>query len=122
MESRVRRNVRVSNLKSSPSRSRASTAPRRELLATIEELRSELKEVKRSLSAIRQGKADGLVVPGRRGGKVLTALGADQPYRILIQSMREGVAILTAEGLIAYANDALAELFGHPRDKVVGQP
>ena len=59
-------------------------------------LRMELEEAKSVLEAIRQGEIDALLVAGAEGSQVFTLEGAEQPYRIMVESMSEGAATLIA--------------------------
>ncbi|OLN28441.1 Histidine kinase [Desulfovibrio sp. DV] len=43
-------------------------------------------------------------------------------YRTLIDLMHQGVAILSAEGRIDFANQTLCDMLGHPMCDIVGQP
>ncbi len=52
--------------------------------------------------------------------KVYTLEGADRPYRLLVEAMQQGVAVLNAEGMILYCNPCLADLFKMSVDKVIG--
>src|SRR6185436_18386109 len=44
----------------------------------------------------------------------------DRPYRLLLESMAHGAAVVDADGRIAYCNRSLAELFRRSRDEVTG--
>jgi PAS domain S-box-containing protein len=47
----------------------------------------------------------------------------DSPHaRIFVEHMRDGASTLTADGLVAYANNSLAQLLGRPSDQIVGAP
>ena len=52
--------------------------------------------------------------------QVFTLKGADQPYRVIVESISEGAATLGADGTIFYCNQALATLLGYPLAKVIG--
>jgi PAS domain S-box-containing protein len=84
-------------------------------------LRMELEEAKSVLEAIRQGEIDALLVAGAEGSQVFTLEGAEQPYRIMVESMSEGAATLIADGTLAYANARLAALLGVPLERLLGQ-
>ena len=51
---------------------------------------------------------------------MLTFREASQPYRVLIESMNEGAALLTAGGLVSYGNRQLAALIGAQQEEFVG--
>jgi PAS domain S-box-containing protein/diguanylate cyclase (GGDEF)-like protein len=63
-----------------------------------------------SLARPSHGAADGLLV------------GADLPYRATLEQMGEGVATLSADGRLIYANPRLAELLERPRETLLGRP
>lgn len=46
---------------------------------------------------------------------------ADHVYRIIIEHMREGAALVSEEGTVLYANRALGSLLGVPADKLVSE-
>ena len=80
---------------------------------SVEELQARLEEAEDLLRAIRSGDVDSMVVSGPRGNQVYTLNGADQPYRVLVEAMNEGAAILTADGIIVYSIAALPRCSTH---------
>lgn len=82
------------------------------LLAEIEDLRARLQEAEDTISGIKSGKVDALVVSGDAGEELYMLRGAERPYRILVESMNEGALSLTAEGAIIYANNAFVRMSG----------
>jgi PAS domain S-box-containing protein len=100
---------------------------REELLSTIETLQARLDDVEaraeaaeEALRAIQSGEVDALVVYGEDGDHVYTLEGADRTYRVMVESVQEGVATLQAEGMLLYANQRLAEMLGVPLEKLLG--
>ncbi|RJR42820.1 MAG: PAS domain-containing sensor histidine kinase [Deltaproteobacteria bacterium] len=91
-----------------------------DLLAEIADLRNRLEEAEDTLRAIREGEVDALVVYGPGGEQIYTLKGADHSYRILIEAINEGAAILAPDGDILYGNQQLAELLGAPLERLVG--
>ncbi len=91
-----------------------------ELLAELESLRIRLTEAEETLYAIGNGEVDAFVVSGSDGMRVFTLKGAEQPYRILVETMNEGAAILREDGVILYANNCLAALLQVPPERIVG--
>jgi PAS domain S-box-containing protein len=87
---------------------------------TIEELRARLDEAESILHAIAHSEVDAFVVQTRGHEQVYTLKGADQPYRIIVESISEGAATLGPDGTIFYCNRALAVLLGHPLANVTG--
>jgi PAS domain S-box-containing protein len=86
----------------------------------VDDLRARLQEAEQTLDAIRSGSVDALVIAGPHGDRVFTLEGADYRYRRLVETMKEGAAILAADGAIVYANDRLAEMFGCTLARIIG--
>jgi PAS domain S-box-containing protein len=72
--------------------------------------------------AIRRGKIDALVMSGTNGDEVLTLQGAEHPYRVLVESINDGVATLDPAGVILYANTRFAAIFRASAGDFVGTP
>ena len=94
----------------------------KQLLEELEELRIRLEEAEETLSAIRSGEVDAIVVSGPQGDQVFTLTGAERAYRVLIETMNEGATSLNQEGLIIYCNQRLSEMIKTPLEKVIGAP
>jgi PAS domain S-box-containing protein len=92
------------------------------LTRTIQALTTKLAVCQATLDAIRGGEVDALVVDEQAGASVYTLSGANQVYRVLIETMSEGAAALDRSGMILYGNRRLAEMVGVPIDQIVGQP
>jgi len=90
------------------------------LAAENRDLRARLSEAEETLRAIRNGEVDALVVAGPGGDQVFTLRGADYAYRVLVEEMSEGALILTAQGVIFYANRRLAQMLKVPLQQVIG--
>ncbi len=102
-----------------------TTAPRvpreKELLRVLEELYGGFFEAEETLSAIRRGEVDAFVVSTSDGEKIYTLNTAEHPYRVLIEQMREGAALFSADGTILYSNASFARLLHMPLEKVMGE-
>ena len=85
-----------------------------------EELRGKVRELEDTLDAIRSGEVDAIVVSKGDARQVYTLEGADQPYRVLVENIREGALTLSRTGMILYANTRFAEMAKVPPDKVPG--
>ncbi|KUG21347.1 MAG: PAS domain S-box protein [Methanomicrobiaceae archaeon] len=92
-----------------------------ELLPMLEELYGGFAEAEEALSAIRKGEVDAFLVSTDEGEKVYTLKTAEHPYRVLIEQMREGAAILSPEGTILYGNASFARLLNLPLEQVMGE-
>src|SRR5215210_7360826 len=91
-----------------------------ELLEEIQALRIQLQEAEETLDAIRYGEIDALVVNGPEGEQVFTLQGADHPYRLMVETMREGAVTVSLDGTIVYCNQSFAELLGIPLERLPG--
>jgi two-component system NarL family sensor kinase len=80
------------------------------------------KESEEIVLAIRRGKIDALVMSGANGDQVLTSQGAEHPYRVLVESINDGVATLDAAGVILYANSRFGAIFRASAGDFVGTP
>lgn len=92
----------------------------KEVLAENKELRLRLEEAEATLGAIQRGEVDALVVETPQGDRVYTLQGAEHPYRVLVESMNEGAAILDLDGTVRYCNNRLATMLQVPLEKLTG--
>ncbi|MDD5168944.1 MAG: ATP-binding protein [Syntrophales bacterium] len=88
----------------------------------LAELRARLREAEETLEAIRSGAVDAIVVSGETGEQVYTLQGADQSYRLLVESISEGALTLAANGTVLYANRQFANMLGLSLDQIIGTP
>ena len=92
-----------------------------DLLREVSALRERLREAEETLSAIRNGDVDAVVVSGNDNvPRVYTLETADESYRLLVQEMQEGALTLTRSGDILYCNTRLAELVNVESQKIIG--
>jgi len=88
----------------------------------IRDLEDRIAEYEETLGAIRRGEIDALVVNGQAGEQhVYTLESDDRPYQVLIEQMQEGAFTLSDDGTILYSNRRVAEMFGVPQERVIGQ-
>jgi two-component system, NarL family, sensor kinase len=85
-------------------------------------LRSRLAAAEGALQAIRSGEVDSVVVESSKGSRVFTLEGANDAYRLLIESINEGALTVTAKGVILYANRCFAGMIRLPLEQVLGSP
>lgn len=71
--------------------------------------------------AIREGAVDAFVIGEETQPKVYTLMGVEHPYRMIIESMREGAVVLSMDGMILYSNESFARLIRAPIEKVLGE-
>ena len=88
---------------------------------TIRDLKRRLREAEETIQAIRDGHVEALVVRTPMGEEVFTLRSADQPYRLMVEQMREGAVTLSAGGTILYCNNRFAELVAQPPEQVAGR-
>jgi PAS domain S-box-containing protein len=86
----------------------------------VTKLRARLGTAEETLRAIQSGEVDALMISGRRGEQVVTLKGGEPAYRLLVEAMSEGAAILSRDGVVLYCNRGLAEMMGRPPAKVPG--
>ena len=89
-----------------------------ELVVENAELRAQLEEAQETLRAIQGGEVDALVV----GERVYSLEGSETPYRVVLEEMAEGAAMLSADGTVLYANRSLARLLKTPLESLMGTP
>ncbi|MGE5443614.1 MAG: PAS domain S-box protein, partial [Ignavibacteriales bacterium] len=93
---------------------------KKELIGEIEELRTRLEEAEEALRVIRSGEVDALVISGANGEQLYTLQGAEHPYRVMVETMNEGTATLTDDGIVLYCNRRLAEILKTPLEAIIG--
>ncbi len=86
----------------------------------IEDLKSRLAEAEETLRALRSGEVDALVVDGQSGPQIFTLKSAAEPYRLLVEQMREGAVTLSQQGIILYCNEAFAHIIGKSAPGIIG--
>ncbi len=91
------------------------------LIAENNELHRKLQEAEEILQAIREGQVDALLTAGPEGDQVYTLRGAEYPYRILFEQMRDGAVTLMRDGTVLYANHRVAEMLGLPLERILGE-
>jgi PAS domain S-box-containing protein len=101
---------------------RRDAAARRiaQLEAQVAETSARLAEAEETLRAIRSGEVDALVVEGPEGDSVYTLVGAERPYRLLVETMNEGAVTIDAAGVVLYCNLRFAEMLGRDLENVMG--
>lgn len=89
----------------------------------VTELQDKLREFEQTIQAIRLGEVDALLMGARAGfEQVFTLSSADRPYRNFVESMSDGAATVSAQGVVLYANQALADLVDASCEQIVGEP
>jgi signal transduction histidine kinase/DNA-binding response OmpR family regulator len=87
----------------------------------VEEFRRRADEAEQALSAIRNGEVDALIVATPEGDRIYRLAGEDRAYRLMVEQMQEGAAILSCEGTVLYANRRLAEMLDVPLEALLAR-
>lgn len=103
----------MANRKKNRSPQKPPALSRRELVAR-------LSEAEETLRAIRSGEADAIVVNAPGGEKVFTLQGADHTYRVFVERMNEGAAVLSPDHTVLHCNRRFAGFLGVPLQNVIG--
>ncbi|MDD1673224.1 MAG: PAS domain S-box protein, partial [Methanomicrobiales archaeon] len=86
----------------------------------VGELRERIRELEETIDAIRSGEVDAIVVEKGDTRQIYTLEGADHPYQILVENIREGVLNVSRSGMILYANTRFADMVKLPLDRLPG--
>lgn len=98
----------------------STTGDNRAASSELDELRRMITDLQETLSAISSGGVDAVVVGDADNEQVYTLTSADRPYRVIVESMGEGAATVSENGVILFANPQLARFLGVDRDTMVG--
>jgi PAS domain S-box-containing protein len=79
----------------------------------------EFEDAEEVIHAIHHGDVDAFVVMKGTDPQVVTLAGVDEPYRVLVQRMNEGVLTVDPDGYILFVNDRLSELTGFRTDDLI---
>lgn len=96
------------------------TPPKKNAVNEIEALRARLEEAEQTLEAIRSGQVDALLVTGEQGDRIYTLSGADQIYRIIVETMFEAAFTADADGTILFCNRQFAGLLRLSMEEIRG--
>src|SRR4051794_25314459 len=94
--------------------------PIKRKVVELDELRHRLREAEETLSAIRNGEVDALVVSGPTGDHVFSLKGAEQPYPFFGEQMQQGALPWAPDGTTLFCNRRFAELIQVPLQRVIG--
>lgn len=92
------------------------------LKSELEQLRTSFQEASEIVHAIKWGEVDALVVkPPEQDHAVYTFYGEDHPYRMLVESMKEGAVTLAGDGTVLYCNPSFARMVGMDASSLAGR-
>ena len=86
----------------------------------LRKLQERLDAAEETLRALRSGEVDAIVASGPDGDCVYTLKGADEAYRLMIQTMAEGALTIAPDGLILFSNERLASILSVSHERLVG--
>jgi PAS domain S-box-containing protein len=95
-------------------------SPQKLLALSRRELVARVSEAEETLRAIRSGEVDAIVVNGQGGKKVFTLQGADHTYRVFVERMNEGAAVLSSDHTVLHCNGRFARFLGAGLQRVIG--
>ena len=95
----------------------ARLAATEECLAATKE---RLAKAEETLSAIRNGEIDGIVLAVPHDDQVHALTGSDHKYQVIIEAMEEGAATLGADGTILFCNRRFATMLRLPHAQILG--
>ncbi len=91
-------------------------------LDMVNELEEQLREAYATIDAIRSGSVDSVVVRSAGTDQIYALRTADRTYRLIVEGMNEGAAIVSADGLVLYANPSLARMSSCRASDLAGTP
>jgi len=97
-------------------------SPQKPPVLSRRELVARLGDAEETLRAIRSGEVDAIVVNGQGQGdeKVFTLQGADHTYRVFVENMNEGAAVLNSDHTVLHCNGRLARFLDSALQNVIG--
>lgn len=97
-----------------------NSSPQKLPVLSRRELVARLSEAEETLRAIRSGEVDAIVVNGQGEEKVFTLQGADHTYRVFVERMNEGAAVLSSDHTVLHCNGRFARFLGAGLQSVIG--
>jgi PAS domain S-box-containing protein len=91
-----------------------------EIEQELMETRARLADAEETLRALHSGEVDAVLVDTEAGPRVYTLKSAAEPYRMLVEQMREGALTVSPRGTILYSNQAFATIAGVEVERLVG--
>lgn len=85
----------------------------------VEQLRTQLRAAHEALERVR---VDAFVVEEPAGPQIYTITKADQPFRMIVDTMQQGAVVLTPAGDIFYGNRCFLDMIAMTPDRMIGRP
>jgi PAS domain S-box-containing protein len=87
----------------------------------IAKLQEKVGELEKTLEIIQSGGVDALIINNKAGdASIFTLEGADQPYRLLVESLSEGAITVSDTGKIFHCNKQFSIMVKTPVSKLIG--
>src|SRR5689334_25331720 len=86
----------------------------------LRQLQERLDAAEEAVRALRSGEVDAIVAAAPGGDRVYTLQGADEAYRLMVQTMAEGALTVGPNGLILFSNENFASMIAAPLDRIIG--
>jgi PAS domain-containing protein len=84
------------------------------------ELRARLVEAQETLRAVREGKADTIVVAGSQRGRIFSPTGAESVYRLIVETIGEAAFTIASDGTVLFANAQFSQYVKRPMKEILG--
>jgi diguanylate cyclase (GGDEF)-like protein/PAS domain S-box-containing protein len=97
-----------------------SSKTKQELWTENKQLWARLAEFEETMRAIRSGEVDAFFVNDATGDRVVTLEGGESAYRVLVEAMNEGAALVEEDGMLLFCNKRLATMLSAPLETVMG--
>jgi diguanylate cyclase (GGDEF)-like protein/PAS domain S-box-containing protein len=93
---------------------------KQELWTENKQLWARLAEFEETMRAIRSGEVDAFFVNDSRGHRAIVPEGGESAYRVLVETMNEGAALVQEDGILLFCNKRLATMLHAPIETVMG--
>lgn len=87
----------------------------------IDELIKKLEEYENTIRKFRNGKLETLTAPGPSLDREDKNGSTDHTYRIILETLNEGVATVTPDGMVLFCNHCLAQMLDLPVESILGR-
>ena len=93
---------------------------KQELWTENKQLWARLAEFEETMRAIRSGEVDAFFVNDSTGHRAVTPQGGESAYRVLVETMNEGAALVQEDGILLFCNKRLATMLNAPLETAMG--
>lgn len=88
--------------------------------AEVIRLRAQIEDLNATLTAIRHGDVDAIVIGDSLREQLYSLSSADRPYRTIVEDMGEGAATISRRGVVVFANRQLCDLVQRSPSDLLG--